>query len=54
MLCDLCIMEICNLEMICVGIVVIEGLKELLLVCDEKGKLGKYFMGFKIDIVKFE
>lgn len=40
--------------MICVGIVVIEGLKELLLVCDEKGKLGKYFMGFIIDIVKFE
>lgn len=47
-------MELCNPEMICAGIVVTEGSKESSPVCDEKGKPGKHFMGFKTDIAKLD
>lgn len=47
-------METCNPEMICAGIVVTEGSKESSPVCDEKGKPGKHFMGFKTDIAKLD
>lgn len=47
-------METCNPVMICAGIVVTEGSKESSPVCDEKGKPGKHFMGFKTDIAKLE